>query len=115
MHEYTKKLSDENLEEMKRLRNEGMSYNKLAKKFNIALSAVQWRLGTEAQRESIKKRARACWWRHREKYLAKAKAWNKSHKDAQYRSICFSMIRLNLKRGYITKADVLDVLGEFEN
>lgn len=104
MKYYKRKLTDEQIVEMKRLRAEGMTFRQLAEKFLVHTSTIGYHL-TPATKVKVKKRAME---------------WNKLHPETRtkwkpethYRSVCFSLIRRGLREGYFTEAEVLSVLNE---
>ena len=106
MKYYAKKLSDENIETMKRLHSEGVSYKKLGEMFSVNEGTVSYHLNPN-EKADRKRRARKWTKAHLEKHKT-----YKLSKKTKYRSMCFSLIRMGLREGFFTKAEVLDVLEE---
>lgn len=113
MKEYGKKLSIEDIENMRKEKLLGATSRSLAFKYNISMSTVNYHTNEEAK-EKMKQRTM--------KYLQRPDVKEKDRKSKMKymqspkgrRSIARSWIRVYLRKGIITKEDVMDILEEFK-
>jgi len=100
--------------EMRKLRFEkGWSYLKIARLFGVHEDTVAYHVSEEV-RNKHRERMKRCYQRHKEKINLRGKKWRKENPILFRKIMCLSLLKGYLKRGIITREEVLEVIREAE-
>jgi len=111
----TRKVTEEMKAQMKILRFEkGWKIKDIAKKFKVHKDTVAYHL-SDQYREKVKARARRWHYAHFEKDRKRKQRWRAENPILYRKIMCLSLLKGYLKRGIVTKNEVLKAIKEIEN
>ena len=103
------KLSNKELEELKKLREEGWNYKDLAENFNISINAISYHLNPE-QNLNTRRRAMKSFLKNKDKHKESMLSWRARNPEAYKKSVCLSLLKNCLRNGIVTKKEVKEIL-----
>jgi predicted transcriptional regulator len=106
------KTTKEQIEEMKRLRTEGLLFKEIAEKLGVGIDRVSYYLNPRVKSRKIREgieNSKA----NKERWRGYNKKWRKKNPEKYKKSVFFSTMRGYLKRGIITKQEVLDTVNNY--
>lgn len=107
-----RKITDEQIAQMQMLQKSGMDYSGIAEKMEIGYHIVEYYLDEEKRRKRIeigKRNAQE----KKEDWNKYNKIWRRKNPDKYKKSILLSALKGNLKRGVVTRQEVIDVLNKY--
>jgi len=105
------KVTKEMIDEMKRLRDKGLTYKQIGNRFSISETTVRYHL---ADRSEYRRRIKEYYWKHRDKMIKKNREYRKKNKDKFKRSVALSFIRHCLKNKIVKVEDLEEIIEELK-
>lgn len=106
------KTTIEQIEEMKRLRADGMLYSEIAEKMGVNSERVGYYINPKTRARKIRNGKRMSKER-REQCKVWNKKWRRENPEKYKKSIFFSTMRCYLRKNIITKKEVLDEVNKY--
>jgi lambda repressor-like predicted transcriptional regulator len=104
-----RQFSKTDIEIMQRLRNAGLSYREIGERFGVSVGTARYFiLPKERKQKNIN--AKKNYKKLKELWGERNKKWRRANPDKYKKSICLSLLKGYLRRGIVTKEDVLDVV-----
>lgn len=106
------KITKEEIEEMKKLRAEGMLYSEISKEMKIPIWTIYYYINPKVKARKIREAIHNSKV-NKIKWRGYNKKWRKNHPEKYKKSVFFSTMRNYLKKGIITKQEVLDTMNNY--
>jgi hypothetical protein len=105
------KTTKEQIAEMKKLRADGLLYSEISEKLGVGKDRVSYYLNPRVRSRKIREGKMSS--KDRVRWQGYNKKWRTKHPEKYKKSVFFSTMRSYLKRGIITKKEVLDTVNNY--